>query len=67
MSLYTASAGEQVACVKGPGDSRPVVSDTLGPAWGFHGADVNLALGNLVFGRHPARGGTWSLTQPVQP
>jgi hypothetical protein len=38
----------QVNSVKGPGDTRPEVSDTLGPAWGFHGADVNLALGNLV-------------------
>lgn len=38
----------QVNSVKGPGDTRPVVSDTLGPAWGYHGADVNLALGNLV-------------------
>jgi hypothetical protein len=27
---------------------RPVVSETLGPAWGYHSDDVNLALGNLV-------------------
>jgi hypothetical protein len=27
---------------------RPVVAESLGPAWGFHVADVNLALGNLV-------------------
>ena len=31
-----------------PGDSRPVVTPTLGPTWGLHLDDVNLALGNLV-------------------
>jgi hypothetical protein len=31
-----------------PGSSRPVVTPTLGPTWGLHGDDVNLALGNLV-------------------
>jgi hypothetical protein len=30
------------------GDSRPVVTSTLGPDWGLHVDDVNLALGNLV-------------------
>jgi hypothetical protein len=30
------------------GDPRPVVTASLGPAWGFHLYDVNLALGNLV-------------------
>ena len=30
------------------GDSRPVVEPTLGPTWGLHLDDVNLALGNLV-------------------
>jgi hypothetical protein len=30
------------------GDPRPVVSETLGPAWGLHLDDVNLFLGNLV-------------------
>ncbi len=29
-------------------DPRPVVSDVLGPKWGLHPYDVNLALGNLV-------------------
>lgn len=29
-------------------DRRPRVTDTLGPQWGLHGDDVNLALGNLV-------------------
>ncbi len=27
---------------------RPVVTEALGPVWGYHVADVNLALGNLV-------------------
>ena len=27
---------------------RPVVTETLGPTWGYHVNDVNLALGNLV-------------------
>lgn len=30
------------------GDPRPVVQPTLGPTWGLHLDDVNLALGNLV-------------------
>jgi hypothetical protein len=31
-----------------PGDRRPAVRQTLGPAWGLHLVDVNIALGNLV-------------------
>jgi hypothetical protein len=31
-----------------PGDTRPSVSQTLGPTWGLHLDDINLALGNLV-------------------
>ena len=31
-----------------PGDSRPVVRPTLGPGWGLHLVDVNIALENLV-------------------
>jgi Protein of unknown function (DUF3089) len=31
-----------------PGDPRPIVNQTLGPAWGLHLYDVNLALGDLV-------------------
>ena len=53
--LYTgacASAGGatwlQVTATKKAGDSRPVVHDNLGPDWGLHAYDVNLALGNLV-------------------
>jgi DUF3089 family protein len=40
----------QVTATPAPGDLRPTVSisPALGPAWGFHLADVNLALGNLV-------------------
>jgi hypothetical protein len=38
----------QVKAVAGPGDTRPVVQASLGPAWGLHVYDVNLALGNLV-------------------
>jgi hypothetical protein len=53
--LYSASCQSgggatwlQVDATKRPGDSRPVVSAVLGTAWGYHGDDVNLALGNLV-------------------
>jgi hypothetical protein len=31
-----------------PGDVRPLVTASLGPTWGYHLNDVNLALGNLV-------------------
>jgi hypothetical protein len=31
-----------------PGDPRPLVTASLGPTWGYHVDDVNLALGNLV-------------------
>ena len=31
-----------------PGDPRPLVAASLGPDWGYHLDDVNLALGNLV-------------------
>lgn len=31
-----------------PGDPRTVVQASLGPTWGLHEYDVNLALGNLV-------------------
>jgi hypothetical protein len=27
---------------------RPVVTQSLGPTWGYHADDVNLALGNLI-------------------
>jgi hypothetical protein len=38
----------QVAKVTGTSDLRPVVTEQLGPNWGYHVDDVNLALGNLV-------------------
>jgi len=38
----------QVTDSAGAGDHRPVVTEALGPAWGYHLEDVNLALGNLV-------------------
>jgi len=31
-----------------PNDPRPVLTQVLGPQWGLHLADVNVALGNLV-------------------
>ncbi len=31
-----------------PGDTRPVVTEALGPDWGYHADDINLALGNLL-------------------
>jgi hypothetical protein len=53
--LYTAqcktSGGTtwlQINVKKSPGDPRPTVTATLGPDWGLHLSDVNLALGNLV-------------------
>ena len=38
----------QVTDVAAHGDRRPVVTESMGPAWGFHSYDVNLVLGNLV-------------------
>ncbi len=38
----------QVSAVPDPGDHRPLVTQALGPRWGLHLVDVNLALGNLV-------------------
>lgn len=53
--LYTAqcesSGGAtwlQVNDVAAPGDTRPVVPEALGPTWGYHLDDINLASGNLV-------------------
>ena len=53
--LYTAhceSAGGanwlQVDTTNIAGDQRPVASQTLGPTWGLHLVDVNIALGTLV-------------------
>jgi hypothetical protein len=38
----------QIDDVGPPGDPRPRVRQTLGPTWGLHLADVQLALGDLV-------------------
>ena len=38
----------QVTATPAPGDPRPPVTTSLGPAWGYHQDDVNLSLGNLV-------------------
>jgi hypothetical protein len=38
----------QVDSIAKPADTRPVVKETLGPTWGLHLVDVNIALGNLV-------------------
>jgi Protein of unknown function (DUF3089) len=38
----------QVDATTTPGDTRPVVTQSLGPRWGLHLVDVNIALGNLV-------------------
>ena len=53
--LYTAQCEQsggaswlQVTATPGSADPRPTVTATLGPLWGYHLADMNLALGNLV-------------------
>ncbi len=38
----------QVNPINARGDTRPLVTASLGPTWGYHPDDVNLALGNLV-------------------
>ncbi len=38
----------QATDIAGPKDTRPIVQPVLGPRWGLHLDDVNLALGNLV-------------------
>jgi hypothetical protein len=53
--LYTASCHDsggaswlQVTASTATSDTRPRVSETDGPDWGFHTSDVNLGLGDLV-------------------
>ena len=31
-----------------PSEGRPVVTQSLGPTWGYHADDINLTLGNLI-------------------
>ncbi len=38
----------QVTPVRPGSDTRPLVSEIAGPAWGYHFQDINLALGDLV-------------------
>jgi hypothetical protein len=54
-SLYAAACASsggatwlQVTDLAASGDPRPVVQQTLGPRWGYHADDINLALGDLV-------------------
>ncbi len=51
--LYTArceyeDGASWLQVTAGPADGRPVVTESLGPTWGLHLVDVNIALGNLV-------------------
>jgi hypothetical protein len=53
--LYTAQCESseganwlQIDATSIAGDQRPVVEQTLGPTWGLHLVDVNIALGSLV-------------------
>jgi hypothetical protein len=53
--LYTASCDNsdgasflKISVVRSAGRRRPIVHATLGPNWGLHVDDINLALGNLV-------------------
>jgi hypothetical protein len=54
-NLYTAACRQgggaswlQVNTLSSPHDTRPIVMESLGPTWGYHVYDINLALGNLV-------------------
>jgi hypothetical protein len=38
----------QVTPITTPGDTRPLVTQQLGPVWGLHLLDVNMSLGNFV-------------------
>jgi hypothetical protein len=45
----TAAGAAWLDVTKAPGASGPaVIKETLGPDWGYHAEDINLALGNLV-------------------
>jgi hypothetical protein len=53
--LYNASCESQqgatwlqVSYIGAFSDTRPAIAESLGPAWGYHGEDVGLALGNLI-------------------
>lgn len=38
----------QIDDVRKPGDERPELTQSLGPTWGLHLVDMNVAMGNLV-------------------
>ena len=38
----------QINDIRKPGDTRPALTDALGPTWGLHIYDGNIALGDLV-------------------
>ncbi len=46
--LRDGSSWLQIGDVRGAGDDRPRLADTLGPTWGLHLVDMNVAMGNLV-------------------
>ena len=46
--LHVQGWGHLAADTAAPGDPRTVVQPALGPTWGLHEYDVNLALGNLI-------------------
>jgi hypothetical protein len=60
-----------------PGDPRPVVKAALGPTWGLHEYDVNLALGDLIedvaraeaaySAKHPEQAAGLNTTAPSSP
>jgi Protein of unknown function (DUF3089) len=38
----------QVTDIAQAGDTRPLVTESLGPTWGYHADDTSLAMGNLL-------------------
>jgi hypothetical protein len=44
----SAGGADWLQVTAAPGDARPTVAQTLGPTWGLHLYDFNIALGNLV-------------------
>ena len=56
----------QVTKATGPSDHRPPLTELLGPDWGYHGDDINLALGNLVADVAAAEATQDSVTQNLR-
>lgn len=52
-----------VTKVSGSSDTRPIVTEPLGPTWGYHGDDVNLPFGNLLLDTTAAEA-AWLLKNP---